>query len=91
MRGNEEKDAEHANDEKTTLTTDGECLASYIYMISQKFIAFSGLNPTNTSQLNQHARVQRKYCKLMKKQTNECWDYTNCPSVILNKCELSLN
>lgn len=49
------------------LTTDGENLATYIYIISQQFSAFI---PTNTSQLNQHAHVQKKKPrKLMKMQT----------------------
>lgn len=88
MRGNEEERAGHANNEKQNLPQTRSCNLHLHDLTRTQWT-----NPTNTSQLNQHARVQRKDCKLMGVETSE-WasnalDYIDRPRVIFNECEMS--
>lgn len=84
MRGDEEKEQNmqimRTKWKKKKLTKDG--VSSPTFTWSQK--TFSGLITQQTpASSNQHARVQRKFCQLMKMETNE-WvlntsDYINRP------------
>ena len=69
-----EKGAERANNEKTNKnkTYHRWILDTYILYDLTRIQCTQWISPkTNTSQLNQHARVQRKYCKLMTMETSE--------------------
>ena len=58
------------NKQPKTYQTMGRILAPTFTRSHQELSAFSGLTPTNTSQLNQHAHDKRKYRKLVMMETN---------------------